>query len=95
MERLARFRRITESDTMKARENSINEYIEWADKIINRLIVAMITMFVICIFIPSKQTMYAMIVSSYVTKQNVEMVKGDITKSIDYIFEKIKSVKEK
>lgn len=95
MERLARFRRITEFDTMQERETTINEYIEWADKIIKRGIVAIVTMLVICIFIPSKQTMYAMLVSSYITKQNVEILKGDITKSVDYIFEKIKAVKGK
>lgn len=76
------------------RYDCVDADIAWADKILKRLIVAIFTMFVICIFIPSKQTMYAMFITSYLTKQNVERVKGDITKSIDYIFEKIKAEKK-
>lgn len=41
------------------------------------------------IFIPSKETIYAMVVAKYVTSDNIEMVGGSVKDSIDYIFEKI------
>ena len=41
------------------------------------------------IFIPSKETIYAMVVAKYVTPNNIEMVGGSVKDSIDYIFEKI------
>lgn len=40
-------------------------------------------------FIPSKETIYAMVVAKYVTPNNIEMVGGSVKDSIDYIFEKI------
>lgn len=46
------------------------------------------------IFIPSKETIYAMVVAEYVTPNNIEMVGGSVKNSIDYIFEKIDTLTE-
>ena len=46
------------------------------------------------IFIPSKETIYAMVVAKYVTPNNIEMVGGSVKNSIDYIFEKIDTLTE-
>ena len=46
------------------------------------------------IFIPNKETIYAMVVAKYVTPDNIEMVGGSVKDSIDYIFEKIDTLTE-
>lgn len=40
-------------------------------------------------FIPSKETMYTMIVADNVTYENVELATDAIKDSVDYIFEKL------
>lgn len=40
-------------------------------------------------FIPSKETCYKMIVTSYITPANIESAKGEATDLIDYIIEKV------
>lgn len=42
-----------------------------------------------CVFIPSKETMYTMIVADNVTYENVELASDVIKDSVDYIFEKL------
>lgn len=39
--------------------------------------------------IPSKETCYKMIVTSYITPSNIEAVKGEATDLIDYIIDKV------
>lgn len=39
--------------------------------------------------IPSKETCYKMIVTSYITPSNIEAVKGEATDLIDYIVDKV------
>ena len=45
-------------------------------------------------FIPSKETMYTMLVSSYVTTDNLETATGVIQDGVDYIFDKLDSDEE-
>lgn len=44
--------------------------------------------------IPSKETMYTMLVSSYVTTDNIETATDVIKDSVDYIFEKFNEGEE-
>lgn len=46
------------------------------------------------LLIPSKETVYAMVVAKYVTPNNIEIVGGSVKDSIDYIFEKIDTLTE-
>jgi hypothetical protein len=40
-------------------------------------------------FIPSKSTIYTMMVASQITPQNIELVNGEVKDTVDYIFEKV------
>lgn len=46
-------------------------------------------------FIPSEKTLTRMIVASYVTPQNIEIMQGEANKSVDYLINKIIEVGEK
>ena len=43
----------------------------------------------LCVFLPSKETCYQMIVSSQITEDNLKTVEETIKSSVDYIFEKM------
>ena len=45
--------------------------------------------------IPSKDTCYKMIVTSYITPNNIEAVKGEATDLIDYIVDKVDELTDK
>lgn len=45
--------------------------------------------------IPSKDTCYKMIVTSYITPSNIEAVKGEATDLIDYIVDKVDELTDK
>ena len=45
-------------------------------------------------FIPSKETMYKMLISSYVTTDNLETATEVIQDGVDYIFDKLDSDEE-
>lgn len=46
-------------------------------------------------FIPSEKTLTRMIIASYVTPQNIEIVQGEANKSVDYLINKIVEAGEK
>lgn len=48
-----------------------------------------VLLFILAFAIPSKQTMYAMFVSSYITEENINKTTESITDTVDYIFDKI------
>lgn len=52
------------------------------------LIVCIVSMFV-CIFIPSKETCYQMIVANCVTPNNIEMTKDGVKDIVDYIIDSV------
>ena len=68
---------------------------EFVEKGKHKIIISLgIISFLGIIFIPSKETIYAMVVAKYVTPDNIEMVGGSVKDSIDYIFEKIDTLTE-
>lgn len=50
---------------------------------------------VLSVLIPSQTTLTRMIVASYVTPQNIEIMQGEANKSLDYLINKIIEVGEK
>lgn len=62
-----------------------NKFISWFKK----SVIAFVICSAIVIAIPAKETMYTMLVSSYVTTDNIETATEVIKDSVDYIFEKI------
>lgn len=62
-----------------------NKLISWFKK----SVIAFVICSAIVIAIPAKETMYTMLVSSYVTTDNIETATEVIKDSVDYIFEKI------
>ena len=53
----------------------------------------LIILIVLNIFIPSRDTFYKMIVTSYVTPANIEMIGDNVDKIADKIVDKINKVK--
>lgn len=49
---------------------------------------------IMLIFTPSEDTMYKMLVTNYVTPQNIEVTGETITDAVDYIFEKVEQLQE-
>lgn len=54
-----------------------------------RYIIAMCIVLATTAIIPSKETMYTMLVSNYVTYDNIEKASNVIKDSVDYIFDKL------
>lgn len=50
---------------------------------------------VLSVLIPNQTTLTRMIVASYVTPQNIEIMQGEANKSVDYLINKIIEVGEK
>ena len=48
----------------------------------------------LCVFIPSKDTMYKMLVTSYITPNNIELVGGSIDTALDKLTDKVVKIKE-
>lgn len=74
----------------------------WEDKTILKLkkglklsIIPIAITSVMYIAIPSKETIYKMLVSKYVTYENIDKVTDTIKDGVDYIFEKLDGNKEK
>lgn len=62
-------------------------------KLIKILLMAFIISVLSLIFIPSKDTVIAMMVSKNITVENLSQGKEIVKNSIDYIFEKIEQIK--
>ena len=54
-----------------------------------RLMKIFVLVIVLCALIPSKETMYAMLIAENVTYENLDKAAKVIQDSVDYIFEKI------
>ncbi len=54
-----------------------------------RYVIAMCIILATTAIIPSKETMYTMLVSNYVTYNNIEKASNVIKDSVDYIFDKL------
>ena len=57
-------------------------------------IIPLIISSVMCIAIPSKDTMYKMLVAKYVTYENIDKAADTIKDGVDYIFDKLDGDKE-
>lgn len=58
-----------------------------------RIIVVLVIGALISFLAPSKETMYKMLIAQQLTKQNIEVVKGNLNDALDNIVEKIIKVK--
>lgn len=61
--------------------------------IIKRYIIILSVAIGIIVFVPDGDTIYKMLVASQVTPNNIELVGDTVESSIDYIFDKINSLK--
>lgn len=74
----------------------------WEDKIIQKLkkalklsVIPIVISSVMYVTIPSKDVMYKMLVSKYVTYENIDKATNTIKDGVDYIFEKLDGSKDK
>ena len=64
-------------------------------KLLKRVVIPIVVVCTLAItFIPSEKTMYTMLVSSYVTTDNLETATEVIQDGVDYIFDKLDSDEE-
>lgn len=59
-------------------------------KILKTIFIVLVTSCSLIVFVPNEETMYKMMISSYITENNVEIAKEEVKELIDYISEKIK-----
>jgi hypothetical protein len=52
-------------------------------------------LFLASTFIPGPKTIYRMLVTSYITPDNIDAVKGEVTDLIDYIIDKVDQLNDK
>lgn len=81
---------VVESDSCYPSENLL----KGCKKISKISIIPLIISFVMCIAIPSKDTMYKMLVAKYVTYENIDKATDTINDGVDYIFDKLDGDKE-
>lgn len=74
-----------ESDSCYSSENLL----KGCKKISKISIISLIISSVMCIAIPSKDTMYKMLVAKYVTYENIDKATDTIKDGVDYIFDKL------
>lgn len=65
--------------------------IEYTKKICARIAIVAIVLLILSAFIPDKQTVYAMLVASVITPDNIQSVQGNI---VDFITNVAKSIQE-
>ena len=57
-------------------------------------LILLVTSIVLFIAIPSKDTMYKMLITSYITPNNIELVGGSIDTALDKFTDKVVKIKE-
>lgn len=67
----------------------LKEEQEQLKKFLKALVVSVIISCIACAVIPSKETIYAMMISEQITPNNIQVVGGTLEDAVDYIFEKI------
>lgn len=70
------------------------DYLKQIKHNIKNIIIVILTISFINTIVPTKDTLYKMLIASEVTPQNIEIVGDTVENSIDYIFEKINGVVE-
>ena len=81
------------SSVTKQEEILRKEFIVKVKKEIKKPLIAItisLLLFTTTVFIPSRDTMYKMLVASYVTSENYEFAKDELTDLVDYIVGKFK-----
>lgn len=66
-------------------ENEEKIFLKWFKRLLTIITIGIVGV----VFIPSRETMYTMLVAQTVTYENVESVGETIKDSVDYIFDKI------
>lgn len=78
-------------------ETGYEDYDDFS-KLIKKIFKVSMALFSTClflnIFLPSEDTLYKMMISSYTTEENIEKVGGSIEKVIDYTADSIAEIKE-
>lgn len=62
-------------------------------KIAKKLIIICLVLWIVCIFIPSKETLIEMQVAKYATYENAEWTVETIKQAVDYIINALKELK--
>lgn len=70
-----------------------NIYNERYKKVTRRSILICVISIVICLFVPSKETMIEMAIAKNVTSQNIELAKDSIKGVIDYTIESVEKLR--
>lgn len=65
-----------------------------ARKIIKGAFVTAIVSALLITVIPNEKTMYTMVASTFLTKENIDKTQEEIKETIDYIFDKVEEVNE-
>ncbi len=61
---------------------------------IKPIAIAIVVVLFVVAFIPSKDTMYKMLITSYITPNNIELVGGSIDNALDKLTDKAIRIKE-
>ena len=56
------------------------------------MIIVGIILFVLGVLMPSEETCYKMMISSYLTPENIDFTKNEIIELIDYIIDKVNQI---
>ena len=67
-------------------EEDEKEYMRFF-KILKKIFIGMIVIFLLTIAIPKEETFYKMMVAKYATSDNIDVVLEKITEGVDYIFD--------
>lgn len=65
-----------------------SDYTKMLFNILKKVAIAFVVFAIVGTFIPSKETMYTMLVAQNVTVENIEIATETIKDSVDYIFDK-------
>ena len=65
-----------------------------ATKYVKRTVMLFAVSLAFSVFIPSKDTMYKMLITSYITPNNIELVGGSVDTALDKLTDKIIRIKE-
>ena len=79
---------------LEAKEILDDEEHEVAMKWIKGGVIALIISLVLLIFIPSKETIYTMLIADNITMSTIENGKDDVKEMIDYIVDKVEEITE-
>jgi amino acid transporter len=63
-------------------------------KIIKGTFITAIVSVLLITVIPNEKTMYTMVASTFLTKENIDKTQEEIKETIDYIFDKVEEVNE-